>query len=139
MFENDRKDTASKAVTSIRHQNDIEKSTWKIHWYFFDFERRIHVEISTSNRCYNFHVDLPFKIDETLTNFPRGISTSNRWRIDEDVSIGKIKYQKFTNLLDTATGNVPRFITQQWTEFHNQSWGTYDVKKKKKNHLKHQC
>ena len=30
----------------------------------------------------------PFKIDEILTNFPRGISTSNRWRIDEDVWIG---------------------------------------------------
>ena len=43
---------------------------------------------STSNRCHNFHVDSPFKIDVIFTNFPRGISTSNRWLIDEDVSIG---------------------------------------------------
>ena len=34
-------------------------------------------------------MDLPFKIDVISTNFPRGNSTSNRWRIDEDVSIGK--------------------------------------------------
>ena len=47
MFENDRKETASKAVTSIRHQNDIEKSTWKTHRYVVNFESRIHVEIPT--------------------------------------------------------------------------------------------
>ena len=119
MFENDRKDTASKAVTSIRHQNDIEKSTWKILWYFFDFESRIHVEISTSNRCHNFHVDLSFKIDETLTNFPRGISTSNRWRIDEDVSIGKINtknlqtywIQQLVMYLDLLLNNGQNSIT----------------------------
>ena len=33
-------------------------------------------------------VDSSFKMDVISTNFPRGISTSNRWRIDEDVSIG---------------------------------------------------
>ena len=88
MLENDRMETASKTVTSIRRRSDIEKSTWKTHRYFVDFESRIHVEISTSNRCHNFHVDSPFKIDEIPTNFPPGISTSNRWRIDEDVSIG---------------------------------------------------
>ena len=33
-------------------------------------------------------MDSPFKIDVDSTNFPCGISTSNRWRIDEDVSIG---------------------------------------------------
>ena len=54
--------------------------------------RRIHVEISTSNRCHIFHVDSPFEIDEISTNFPRGILTSNRWRIDEDVSIWMIKH-----------------------------------------------
>ena len=74
MFENDRKETKSKAVTSIRHRNDIEKSTWKTHRYFVHFESRIHVEISTSSWCHNFHVDSPFKIDEISTNFPRGIS-----------------------------------------------------------------
>ena len=90
MLENDRMETASTEVTSIWRRNDIEKSTWRTHRYFVDFESRIHVEISTSNRCHNFHVDSPFKIDEISTNFPCGISTSNRWRIDEDVSIGKI-------------------------------------------------
>ena len=68
--------------------NGIEKSTWKTHRYFVDFESRIHVEISRSNRCHNVHVDSPSKIAEISTNFPRGISTSNQWRIDEDVPIG---------------------------------------------------
>ena len=101
---NDIMETASKEVTSIQRRNDIEKSTRKTHRYFVDFESRIHVEISTSNRCHNFHVDSPFKIDVISTNFPRGISTSNRWRIDEDVSIGRIPLfslnefgDKFTN------------------------------------------
>ena len=65
-------------------------STWRTHRYFIDFESRIHVEISTSNRCHNFHVDSPFKINVISTNFPRGISPSNRWRIDEYVSIGRL-------------------------------------------------
>ena len=82
-------ETVSTEVTSIQRRNDIEKSTWKTHRYFVDFESRIHVNISTSNRCHNLHVDLPFKINVNLTNFPRGISTSNRWRIDEGVSIGR--------------------------------------------------
>ena len=81
-------ETVSTEVTSIQRRSDIEKSTWKTHWYFVDFESRIHVEISTLNRCHTFHVDSPFKIDEISTNFPHGIMTSYRWRIDEDVSIG---------------------------------------------------
>ena len=80
-------ETASTEVKSILRRNKAEKSTWKTHRYFVDFESRFHVEISTSNRCHNFPVDSPFKIDVISTNFPRGISTSNRWRIDEDVSI----------------------------------------------------
>ena len=80
-------ETASTEITSIWRRNDIEKSTWRTHRYFVDFESRIHVEISTSNRCHNLHVDSPFKIDVIYTNFPRQISTSNRWRIDEDVYI----------------------------------------------------
>ena len=88
MLENDRMETASTEVTSISRRNDIENSTWRTHRYFVDFESRIHVEISTSNRCHDSHVDSPFKINVISTNFPRGISTSNRWRIDEDVSIG---------------------------------------------------
>ena len=89
MLGNDRIETASTKVTSIRRRNDKEKSTWRTQQYFVDFESRIHVEISTSNRCHNFHVDLPFKIDEISTNFSRGIWTSNPWWIDEDVFIGK--------------------------------------------------
>ena len=81
-------ETASTEVTSIRRRNNVEKSTRKTNRCFVDFESRIHVEISALNRCHNFRVDSPFKIDVISTNFPRGISTSNRWRIDEDVSIG---------------------------------------------------
>ena len=73
-------ETVSTEFTLIRRRNDIEKSTWKTHQYFVDFETRIHVEISTSNRCHNFHLDLPFKMDEISTNFPCEISTSNRRR-----------------------------------------------------------
>ena len=70
----------------------MEKSTWRTHRYFVDFESRIQIEISMSNRCHTFHVDSAFKIDVISTNFPRGISTSNRWRINEDVSIGFIQF-----------------------------------------------
>ena len=80
-------ETENTEATSNRRRNDIEKSTWKTHQYFVDFENQVHVEIPTSNRYHNFHMVSPFKIDEISTNFPRGISTSNRWRIDEDVSI----------------------------------------------------
>ena len=61
-------------LTSKRHG----KSKWRAHQYFVYFESRIHVETSTSNRCHNFHVDSPFKIDVISTNFRREISTSNR-------------------------------------------------------------
>ena len=88
MLENNRMETTHTEVTSIQRRNNIEKSTWRTHQYFVDFESRIHVEISTSNRCHNFHVDSPLKIDEISTNFLRRISTSNRWQIDEDVPIG---------------------------------------------------
>ena len=105
MVGNDRMETASMEVTSIRCRNDIEKSTWKIHRYFVDFQiRRIQVEISTSNRCHNFHVNSPFKIDENSTNFPRGIWTSNQWRIDKDVSI---RLAAFSNIsLETSVPNL---------------------------------
>ena len=88
MLENDRMERASTRVTSIWLRNNIEKSTWRTHQCFVNFESRIHVEISMSNGCHNFHVGLSFKIDVISTNFPSGISTSNRWRIKEDVSIG---------------------------------------------------
>ena len=44
MLENDSMETVSTEVTSIWRQNDIEKSTWRTHRYFVDFESRIHVE-----------------------------------------------------------------------------------------------
>ena len=100
-------ETASTEVTSIWRRNDKEKSTWRTHRYFVDFESRIHVEISKSNRCHNFHVDSPFKIDVIFTNFPRGILTSNRWRIDEDVSIGK---KSFTALLLCAAKSFTAYF-----------------------------
>ena len=88
MLENNTIETASTEVTSIQRRNNVEKSKWKTHRYFVDFESRIHVEISTSNLCHNFHVDSPFKIYVISPNFPRRITTSNRWQIDEDLSIG---------------------------------------------------
>ena len=77
MLGNDRMETASTLVTSIRRRNNIEKSTSITHRYFADFESRIFVKISTSNRCQKFQEDFSFKIDEVSTNFQRGISTSN--------------------------------------------------------------
>ena len=38
----------------------------------------------------------------------------------------KIEYQKFTNLLDIAFDNVPRFITKKWIEVHDQSGSAED-------------
>ena len=65
-------------------------------WELIDISSIMKVEstckISTSNRCYNFYLDWPLKIDEILTNNPHGISTSNRWRIDEDVSNGLLLF-----------------------------------------------
>ena len=84
----DTMEAVSTEITSIWRRNDIEESTWKTHRHFIDFESGIHVEISTSNRWHNFHVDSPFKIDIISTNFPRGISTWSWWLLDEDVSIG---------------------------------------------------
>ena len=89
MLGNDRIETPSTEVTSTRRQNGLEKCTWRTHQYFVDFVGfEIHVEISTSNRCHNFHVDLPLKINQISKNIPRGVSTSNRWQIYKDVSIG---------------------------------------------------
>ena len=97
MLENNTTETVSTEVMSIRRQNNVEKSTWRTHRYFVDFESRIHVKISTLNRCHNFHVDSPFKIDVISTNFPCRISTSNRSRIDENVSIGIAPYWKYVS------------------------------------------
>ena len=72
MLGNDSMETASTALTSIRRRNGIVKSTWRTHRYFVDFESQIHVEISTSNR----------------------------WRIDEDVSIGRVQVLKKNYIFD---------------------------------------
>ena len=97
MLGNNTMDSAITEVTSIRRRNNVEKSTWRTHRYFVDFKSRIHVEISTSNRCHNLHVDSPFKIYVISTNFPRAISTLNRWRIDEDVPIGILWLANFNH------------------------------------------
>ena len=71
MLGNDRMETASTEVTSIRHRNNMEKSTWRIHQYYADFESRIHVEISTWIRLSKpmksrrtSHVEFQQQIDE---------------------------------------------------------------------------
>ena len=37
-----------------------------------------------------------------------------------------MEYQKITNLLDTASDNVPRFISKRWIEVHDQSGSAED-------------
>ena len=37
-----------------------------------------------------------------------------------------MEYQKLTNLLDTKSDNVPRFITKKWVEVHDQSGSADD-------------
>ena len=106
MLANDRMETASTEVTSIRYRNDMEKSTWRTDRYFVDFESRIHVEISTSNRCHNVHVDSPFKGDVTFTNSPRGIS------ISISMSIGNQKYMQEKRAVSLFTSGLLHNLTQ---------------------------
>ena len=70
MLGNDRMGTSSTALASIRCRNNIKKSTWSTHRYFVGCESLIHVEISKSNQCHTFQVDLPFTIDEILSSYP---------------------------------------------------------------------
>ena len=77
MLGNYRMETASTKVKLTRRRNGIEKSTCRTHRYFIDFESRNYVEISTLNRCHNFHMDLSFNIHEISANCPYGILTSN--------------------------------------------------------------
>ena len=37
-----------------------------------------------------------------------------------------MEYQKITNLLDTTSDNVPRFINKKWVEVHDQSVSAED-------------
>ena len=43
-----------------------------------------------------------------------------------------MEYQKFTNLLDTASDNVPRFINKRSIEVHDQSGNAEDKYKPRK-------
>ena len=40
-----------------------------------------------------------------------------------------MEYQNITNRLDATSDNVPRFISEKWTEVHNQSGGSYNINK----------
>ena len=101
-------ETMCTEIMSIGRWNDIEKSIWRTYWYFVNFESGIHVETSASNRCHNFHVDSRLKIDVISTNFSHGISTSSRWQIDEDVSIGTL------DMLEKNLVTVQRRIREPW-------------------------
>ena len=46
---------------------ETEKSTWRTHRYFVDFESRIHLTLSSSNRYSNSHVEFPHWIDGQST------------------------------------------------------------------------
>ena len=43
-----------------------------------------------------------------------------------------MEYQKITNLLDTISDNVPRFITTKWVKVHHQSRSAEDTYKPSK-------
>ena len=91
------REVASLEVTSIRHRKGIEKTTWRTYHFFIDVESRIDTELLTSNQRHPFQVDLLFIIDEISTNFQRGISMFNWWRINEDVLVGKFLSRVFTD------------------------------------------
>ena len=51
-----------------------------------------------------------------------------------------MEFQKITNFLDTTSddGDLPRFVTNKWIEFYDQSEEIYDSNKKTTK-LKHLC
>ena len=59
---------ASLEVMLVRHRNNIEKTMWKTHQCFIDFESQMDIELSTANQ-YLFPKDLPFIINELLPDF----------------------------------------------------------------------
>ena len=96
MLGNDRMETASGAVTSIWLRNDIEKSTWRIYWYFIDFHTskfpsRIDIIISTWIRLSKsmkprrtFYVEFWHWINGESTKMcPLGINHLRKLRIHE--------------------------------------------------------
>ena len=46
-----------------------------------------------------------------------------------------MEYQEITNLLDTKSNNMPRFISKKWIEVHDQSGGSHNINKQ----IRHPC
>lgn len=65
----------------------VDSTSWRTGRCSIDFESRIGVELSTSNKCHPFHNDWSFIINEIPMSFCRKLSMPNRQQIDEDVSI----------------------------------------------------
>ena len=60
----------------------------------FEHESKLRIEIEFEDKNYKTGYDTLLKfgvqeVDVISTNFPRETLTSNRWWIDEDVSIGR--------------------------------------------------
>ena len=73
-------ETTSTEVMSIWHRNDIEKSTWRSHRYFVDFESRIHVELMWIEFPRGFAVQNECNFNELSTwNFDVKLM-ANGWR-----------------------------------------------------------
>ena len=52
----------------------------------------------------------------------------------------KVEYQKISNLLDTTSDDVPRFINKKWIEVHDQSGTANDrYKSSKQIRFKNEC
>ena len=83
MLRYDTVETGITEVTSIRRRKNREKSTWRAHRYFVEFESRIHFEISTWNQCHNFQ-------------FPREFAFQNRNSFDE-LSSWNFDFKLMTN------------------------------------------
>ena len=83
---------------------------------------KVEFTLSTLNRCHVFQVNSSFITDEISTKFWRGISMSNRWRIDEDMSIGNVvlNHQHWipsstSTIPSTMHSNInPASLCQQW-------------------------
>ena len=111
-------ETASTEVMSIRRRNDIETSTWRTQRYFVNFESWIHVEpMSKFPRRFVFQNWCNFHELSTW------ISTLNRWRIDEYMSIGKksFSYCYYTHFVVIMTKNI-YFHFSATTFTTPQSW-----------------
>ena len=95
--------------TSLRHPNHIKKTLGEL-IDISSVNSRIDVELSTSNLCYPFKVDLPFIIGEISTDVRRGISMLNRKQIDEDVTFGLIFFFTFSDVVTLNQSSKSRNI-----------------------------